>query len=72
MATVILKECGTAFEAEIIKGALASADIPCILQGENTQILRAGFGSQSAFPIQVLVNEEDLDKAKAMLEPVEE
>lgn len=67
MATVILKECATAFEAELVKGALASADIPCILQGINSQFIRAGFGAQTAFPIQVLVNEEDLDKARAML-----
>lgn len=64
MALTILKECNNNFDAELIKGALASEGIPCIIQGENINRL---YGGISAFPIKVLVNEEDKEAAMAIV-----
>lgn len=64
MALTILKECNSNFEAELIKGALASEGIPCIIQGENINRL---YGGISAFPIKVLVNEEDKETAMTIV-----
>lgn len=64
MALTVLKECNNNFDAELIKGALASEGIPCIIQGENINRL---YGGISAFPIKVLVNEEDKEAAMAIV-----
>lgn len=64
MALTILKECNSNFDAELIKGALASEGIPCIIQGENINRL---YGGISAFPIKILVNEEDKEAAMAII-----
>ena len=43
MATVTLATCTNVVEAEILKGALESAGVPCILQGENSSLVNAIF-----------------------------
>ena len=65
MAVVTLTTCDNSFQAELIKGALATEGIPCVIQGENINAL---YGAINALPIKVLVNEEQLETAKAILE----
>lgn len=67
MATKILKVCDNDFEAQVIKGALANEGIPCVLQGSNASFFHAGYGSQSAFPVNVLVEEADMEAAKEII-----
>ncbi len=64
MALVTLKTCDNTFHAELIKGALASENIPCVIQGENMNAL---YGGISAMPIKILVNEEQLEEALAII-----
>ncbi|MCQ2196704.1 MAG: DUF2007 domain-containing protein [Bacteroidaceae bacterium] len=71
MATKILKVCNNDFEAQLIKGALEGEGIPCVLQGSNSSFFRAGYGSQSAFPVNVLVEERDMEKALLIIKEPE-
>lgn len=64
MATVTLATCTNVVEAEILKGALESAGVPCILQGENSSLVNA----IPAVDVQILVREEDLEVAKEAIE----
>ncbi|MCQ2258937.1 MAG: DUF2007 domain-containing protein [Bacteroidaceae bacterium] len=60
-----LTTCNNSFEAELIKGRLESEGIGCVLQGEGVSVLYGGIG---AMPVNVLVCEEDLEKAKSIIE----
>lgn len=64
MALVTLTSCDNYFQAELIKGNLASEGIPCVIQGENISSL---YGGINAMPIRVLVNEEQLETALAII-----
>lgn len=65
MALVRLTSCWNSFEAEVIKGALETAGIPCLIQGSTFAVVRiGGLGiANSACEIPILVNEQDLDDA---------
>ncbi len=69
MALVRLTSCWNSFEAEVIKGALESAGIPCLIQGASFADVRiGGLGiANSACEIPILVNELDLEDAKKVL-----
>lgn len=68
MELVKLTTCWNQVEAEIIKGALASAGIDCIIQGAVASNIRIGNGfGNSAFEIPILVRAEDLDDAKQVI-----
>lgn len=70
MVLVELTKCWNSFEAELLKGALESEGIPCMLKGvgfSSVEIGNGGFGA-SAYTIPVLVREEDLEEAKKILE----
>ena len=56
--------CRDAFEAEVVKGLLAANDIDCILQNEAMSQL---YGGIQAMEVDVLVREEDAEKAKELL-----
>ena len=57
--------CKDAFEAEVVKGLLAANDIDCHLQNEAISQI---YGGIQAFAINVLVKEEDAEKAKELLD----
>ena len=57
--------CKDAFEAEVVKGLLAANDIDCHLQNEAISQI---YGGIQAFAINVLVKEEDAEKAKEILD----
>lgn len=65
MALVRLTSCWNSFEAEVIKGALETAGIPCLIQGASFADVRiGGLGiANSACEIPILVNEQDLEDA---------
>lgn len=65
MALVKLASCWNTVEAEIIKGALDTAGIACMLQS-TLSAGDMGLGI-SAFEIPILVREEDLEDAKKEL-----
>lgn len=68
MAT-LLTSCNNTFEAELLKGRLESEGIPCVLQGETMNLV---YGGISAMPINLLVREEDLEKALEVINSDEE
>lgn len=63
MATVTLITCANAIEAEILKGALESSGIPCILQG----VTSSQVNGISAIDVPILVREEDLEDARRVI-----
>ena len=68
MALVKLTTCWNSFEAEILKGKLESAGIPCMLQSSYFSNVEIGNGiANSACAIPVLVREEDLEEAKKVV-----
>ena len=73
MALVELTTCWNTFEAEILKGALETAGIPCIVQSSYFSNVEIGNGiANSACAIPVLVREEDLEAAKQVIAATEE
>ncbi len=64
---VKLVSCDNSFQANLIKGRLESEGIPSMLANERMGGLyggnTAGWGS-----VDLLVNEEDLERAQALLE----
>lgn len=60
-----LTTCKNAFDAEVVKGALADMGIESILQGENMSQVYGGIG---AMEVNVLVDEKDYDKARAFID----
>ena len=57
--------CKDAFEGEVVKGLLAANDIDCHLQNETMSQI---YGGIPAFAINVLVKQEDAEKAKQLLD----
>lgn len=73
MALVELTTCWNSFEAEILKGALESAGIPCMLKGSYFSNAEIGNGiANSACAIPILVREEDLEAAKQVIAEAED
>lgn len=64
-----MTSCKDAMEAEIVKGALKDMGIECILQGENMSHIYGGIGAMN---VNVLVDEDDYDKARAFIDSREE
>lgn len=62
---VKLRTCATSFEAQIIRTHLESEGIPCAVTDENMNSIYGG--AVGAFSPRVLVREEDLEKARAIL-----
>lgn len=64
---VRLTTCNSDFEAQLIKGLLESEGIMSMLTNENVTNLYAGIIA-SWTGIDIMVREEDLEQAKAILE----
>lgn len=60
---VVLKECNSVTEAEIIKSILDSAGIWSMINNENMSAIYP----TGVIPAQIVVREEDAEKAEAML-----
>ena len=67
MAVVHFMTCNNSFEAELLKGRLASEGIPCVLQGGNVSMFNAGLGTQTAFSVNVLIDEQDMERARQIV-----
>lgn len=65
MAVVRLTSTKSTFEANLIKGALEDEGISCIIQGENFSGLYLGCSNLGP---DILVEEEDLETAKAIIQ----
>jgi hypothetical protein len=63
---VLLTTCADNAEAALIKGLLDSADIHCVVQGEEHRGMLGALGGY--IDLRVLVPADELDKAKALLE----
>lgn len=70
MALVELTTCWNSFEAEIIKGVLDSAGIPCMFKGSSFSGIEIGSGGigNSACSIPIFVQEKDYETARTLLE----
>lgn len=62
---VKLTSCKNAFEAEVVKSALADMGIEAVLQGENISTI---YGGIDAFAVNVLVEEKDYKKALTFID----
>lgn len=67
MKIIKLMSCNDSFEANLIKARLEDAGIPCFLTNENFSSLYPMF-PPAWKEIQVMLREEDLDKALVILE----
>ena len=67
MNTVRLMTCDNAVEANLIKGKLENEDIPCILTNENFSNLMPHYNRIMGAGVQVLVNEEDFNRAMELV-----
>jgi len=66
MEPVVLITCQDAIEANIFKGVLENAGIECYLSGENfSAVMPSNIGALGG--VQVLVDENDLEKAKLLI-----
>ncbi|MBO4826712.1 MAG: DUF2007 domain-containing protein [Prevotella sp.] len=61
---VKVANCKDAFEGEVVKGMLEANGIECYLQNENMSQI---YGGIQAMAINVMVKEEDAEKAKELL-----
>lgn len=64
--TVKLTTCENSFQANVIKGRLESEGIQCMLKNENFNFLYGGLNNSSV-GVDVVVLEEDLERAKIIL-----
>lgn len=69
--TIKLISCQNSFEANVIKGRLESEGIGCMLKNENFNFLYGGL-NDSSLGVEVVVLEEDLERAQAILNEPEE
>lgn len=67
MKTVRIKSCIDSFEANIIKGKLENEGIECFLTNENLSTLLPHHFMSEISGVQVLVDEENVEKALEIL-----
>ncbi len=65
---VVLQVVGSEPEAEIILSLLRTEDIPAIAQKTNFAVGLADASSSGAGPREILVHEENLERARQILE----
>lgn len=65
---VVVDSCSSQIEAEMIKGALESAGLDAIIQADSVGGMRPHVAWSSG-GFRVLVREEDIDEARACLNP---
>jgi hypothetical protein len=67
MNIIRLISCDTAVEAHLIKGKLNNEGIECYITNENIATLKPGFNDLLGFGVEIMINEEDLAKARELL-----
>lgn len=68
MQTIRLMTCESSVEANIIKGRLESEGIECFIANENFSNLMPHYNNIMGSGAQIIIKEDDLDKAKQLLE----
>lgn len=64
--TIVFMEFATASQANIVKGALESNNIPCFISNENSPYPSAVFSSY-AFNVRLNIFEKDKEKAEELM-----
>jgi hypothetical protein len=59
---------GAVYEAEMAKARLERAGIPCIVRGSHVGIFGPGFAGPTPHGVQLVVPEDRLEEARAILE----
>lgn len=70
MKTVRLLTCDSLSEAYLIKGRLNNEGIDCFLTNENFTNLMPLYNNMLGSGIQVIVNENDLEKSRALIKEI--
>lgn len=65
--TVKLMTCENSFQANLIKGKLASEGIPSMLKNENFNFIYGGLNN-SSLGVDIVVLEDDLERALKVIE----
>jgi len=68
MEVVLLKNCANTFEAEVIKGALATAGIPCMIVDPTQLAVWVAQGPDTMGGVNVYVFENMLEEAEKAIE----
>ena len=66
---IVVRSCGSPFEAELAKGALEEAGIPAIIQGDTAGRMREHLAWSGA-GFKILVREEDVSAARHLLNSI--
>ena len=69
MAIICLRTCNDIFEANIIKTRLIDGGVSCFLTNENFTNLYPGFNGMMGAGVQIMIDEQDMEKAIEILEP---
>jgi len=72
MKTAKVLTCDNHAEAHIMQGRLENEGIACFLTNEISTTLLPQFNNMMGSAVQILVREEDLEKARAILKDVQE
>jgi len=67
MNIIRLLTCDNAVEAHLIKGKLNNEGIECFITNENMATLKPGYDNLLGFGIEIMINEDDLAKARELL-----
>jgi F420-dependent methylenetetrahydromethanopterin dehydrogenase len=66
---IVVRSCGSPFEAELAKGALEEAGIPAIIQGDTAGRMREHLAWSGA-GFKILVREDDVSAARDLLNSI--
>lgn len=70
MSIIKLTTCNNVIEANMIKNLLENEDIQCFLTNENFSTLLPINNSLLGSGIRIMINEEDFEKAKQVIDSV--
>ncbi|MGE0078985.1 MAG: DUF2007 domain-containing protein [Bacteroidales bacterium] len=72
MKTIRLTTCSNAIEANMIKNLLENEGINCFLTNENFSTLMPGHTGMLGSGVQIIIDEDDLEKATKALESLQQ
>jgi DNA-directed RNA polymerase subunit RPC12/RpoP len=72
MNVIRIRSFTDSIEANIAKAKLQADGIACFLTNENFSVLQPGLSGQMTGSIDLMINEEDLEKAKEILDDIVE
>ncbi|MBN2729866.1 MAG: DUF2007 domain-containing protein [Bacteroidales bacterium] len=72
MKVIRIRSFTDSIEANIAKAKLQADGIACFLTNENFSVLQPGLSGQMTGSIDLMINEEDLEKAKEILDDIVE